>query len=316
LNDHTASLLSLVVPCYNEEEVLPSTNERLLALLQELKNMKLISEESNIYYIDDGSKDGTWNYISNLALEKECIHGIKLSRNFGHQSALLAGLLTVESDIIISIDADLQDDISVIKEMVSHYEQGSDIVYGVRKKRDADSFFKRVTAEMYYKLLRKLGVDVVFNHADYRLMSKRAIEALKSFKEVNIFLRGIIPSIGYKSSVVTYERDKRLAGETKYPVSKMIGLAVNGITSFSAYPLRIVAILGMLIFLISIATSLWVLWVKYVSGDAIPGWASSVLPMYLLGGIQLFSIGLIGEYVSKVYLETKQRPRYFIDKVI
>ncbi len=308
--------LSIVVPCYNEEKVLPETSRQLLELLDELISAGRVSPESRIYFVDDGSQDQTWQLIETLSASNKQVRGIKLTYNRGHQNALLAGLLTAEGDIIISIDADLQDDIRVVEKMIDAYMEGNDIVYGVRAARKTDSQFKRLSAESFYRLLRGMGVDVVFNHADYRLMSRRAIEALKDFGEVNVFLRGIIPSIGFPSTTVSYDRHKRFAGESKYPLRQMIGLAVNGITAFSSLPLRLIAILGFVIFVFSLLLSAWVFWIKIFTGDAIPGWASSVLPMYLLGGIQLLSIGILGEYVGRIYMETKHRPRYIIEKII
>ncbi|MCK5355542.1 MAG: glycosyltransferase family 2 protein [Methyloprofundus sp.] len=308
--------LAIVVPCYNEKEVLPETNKQLLLLLQSLQDQKVVSLDSCIYYIDDGSSDGLWHDIKEMALLDSRIHGIKLSRNYGHQSALMAGLLTVKGDVVVSIDADLQDDISVISDMLTAYHRGNDIVFGVREERKKDTLFKRLTAETFYKILGLVGVDVVYNHADYRLMSRKALSALKEFKEVNLFLRGIIPYIGLQSAVVRYKRSERMAGKSKYPLTKMFALALDGITSFSAFPLRMIAVLGILIFLSSLMMSLWVVWVRFFVGDAIPGWASSVLPMYFLGGIQLFSIGLMGEYISKIYMETKQRPRFIIEEEV
>ena len=308
--------LAIVVPCYNEEQVLPETARQLLALLDELTETGKIAPNSRIYFVDDGSRDQTWPLIETLSADDGRVHGIKLSCNRGHQHALLAGLFTAEGDIIISIDADLQDDIQVIGQMIDAYREGNDVVYGVRAARKADRLFKRVTAESFYRLLGWMGVDVVFNHADYRLMSRRAIEALKGYGEVNIFLRGVIPSIGFPSTSVSYDRNQRFAGESKYPLSKMIGFAINGITAFSSLPLRLIAVLGFVIFMFSLLLSVWVLWVKIFAGEAIPGWASSVLPMYLLGGIQLLSIGVLGEYVGRIYMETKHRPRFIIEKII
>jgi glycosyltransferase involved in cell wall biosynthesis len=308
--------LSIVVPCYNEEAVLQETNKRLLSLLDQLLEQEKISTDSRIYFVDDGSDDRTWALIEEQAEHDSRIHGIRLSRNWGHQNALLAGLLTVDGDAVVSVDADLQDDISVIENMVDAYHDGKDVIYGVRKERDTDALFKRGTAEIYYNLLKWTGVDVVFNHADYRLMSRRALEILKEYNEVNLFLRGIIPTIGFPSSVVTYNRNERFSGESKYTLRKMLALAINGITSFSTFPLRMIAVLGIIIFLFSLMISAWVLWVRFISGDAVPGWASSVLPMYFLGGIQLFSIGVVGEYVGKIYMESKRRPRFVIEEII
>ena len=306
--------LAIVVPCYNEEAVLPETTRRLVALLTEMVEANAVSAENCIYYVDDGSIDRTWELIESQAEECGYVSGLKLSANRGHQNALLAGLLTVESDIVVSIDADLQDDISVIPDMVCAYKEGFDIVHGVRKTRDSDTFFKRSSAQLFYKLLSVMGVSVEYNHADTRLMSRRALDALKQYDEVNLFLRGLIPTIGFPSTRVEYDRSERFAGESKYGLAKMLGLALDGITSFSAFPLRLVAILGLVIFVGSLAISGWVLWIRFVSDIAIPGWASSVLPMYFLGGIQLLGIGILGEYASKTYMETKRRPRFIIEK--
>jgi len=308
--------LGIVVPCYNEQKVLPEVTRRLQDLLDSLANEELVARTSSIWFVDDGSTDNTWDLISENAKQDTKVRGIKLSRNHGHQNALLAGLHTAQGDVLVSIDADLQDDISVIKKMLLEFRGGKDIVYGVRDSRTTDALFKRVTAEGYYHLLRLMGVDIVFNHADFRLMSRRALNALREYGEVNLFLRGMIPTIGFPSSIVTYERARRFAGETKYPLSKMLSLALNGVTSYSVAPLRIISGLGFTIFLISLLLSVWVLWTKLVSGNAIPGWASSVLPMYLLGGIQLLSLGVIGEYIAKIYMETKRRPRFIIEEVI
>jgi glycosyltransferase involved in cell wall biosynthesis len=307
--------LSIVVPCFNEEDVLPETVSRLTELLSIIPQTK-ISDDSNIYFIDDGSSDKTWSLIQEYSKTNRLVKGIKLSRNKGHQNALLAGMLTVDSDAVISIDADLQDDISIIEKMIDEYHSGHDIVYGVRKERTTDTVFKRVTAQAYYKLLKFLGVDIVFDHADYRLLSRRTLNALQQYGEVNLFLRGLIPTLGYSSSIVEYQRFERFAGESKYPLRKMLAFAIDGITSFSAVPLRLIAIAGLAVFIGTLLMSIWVLWTKFVSGAAIPGWASSVLPMYFLGGIQLLSVGVIGEYVGKIYLETKKRPHFHIEATI
>lgn len=304
--------LAIVVPCYNEEDVLPETVSQLVALLEHMEQEQLIDPGSHVCFVDDGSSDQTWALIKECAIKNIRIKGIKLARNRGHQFALLAGLETAEGDVLVSIDADLQDDITVIKAMVEQYHQGNDVVYGVRKLRSHDTAFKRITAEGYYYLLRKMGVNIVYNHADFRLMSRRAIEALKRYEEVNLFLRGVIPTIGFPSTIVEYDRAARFAGESKYPLRRMLSLAVDGITSFSSLPLRFIAGMGMMIFLLSVMLSCWVVFTKLFTDNAIPGWASSVLPMYLLGGIQLLSIGVLGEYVAKMYMETKKRPRYFI----
>lgn len=308
--------LAIVVPCYNEEEVLPETNSRLLELMTSMQKIGLVSENSGIYYVDDGSRDRTWELISSFNAENPCIHGIKLSKNRGHQNALLAGIYSAEGDAIVSIDADLQDDINVIKEMVCRYNEGNEIIYGVRSSRKSDTFFKRFSAQLYYRVLKSMGVDLVYNHADYRLMSRRVIDCLRSYKEVNLFLRGIIPQLGFRTTTVCYERNERFKGESKYPLGKMLALAADGVTSFSVIPLRMITWLGLLVSLGSLAMVIWILIGKFAMHSTIPGWASSVLPIYFIGGIQLLSIGILGEYLSKIYMETKERPRYFIEKVI
>jgi glycosyltransferase involved in cell wall biosynthesis len=309
-------ILSVVVPCFNEELVLPETSKRLGEVLNELINNNKISLGSHILFVDDGSSDGTWEIIENLADDNPIYRGIKLSRNKGHQLALLAGLHSAEGDIVISVDADLQDDLNAIGEMIDEYHLGSDVVYGVRKSRQKDTFFKRFSAEVYYRLLRFMGVDVIFNHADYRLLSRRVIWSLKEYDEVNIFLRGIIPQIGYPFSVVYYDRNERFAGESKYPLRKMLAFAWEGITSFSIVPLRLITVCGVIIFSISLLISFWALWIRIFTDQAIPGWTSTVIPIYFLGGVQMLGIGVIGEYLSKMFLETKHRPRYFIEKII
>jgi glycosyltransferase involved in cell wall biosynthesis len=309
------AVLAVVIPCYNEEEVLPETVKQLTVLMQEMEQEELIDAGSAIWFVDDGSKDKTWELIEGYVVSNPYMRGLKLARNRGHQNALLAGLENATGDVLISIDADLQDDIQVLKTMMAEYHKGIDVVYGVRSVRELDTPFKRITAEGYYHLLKKMGVNIVFNHADFRLMSRRAIEALKSYEEVNLFLRGIIPTIGFPSSTVEYARAARFAGESKYPLKKMLALAADGITSFSAVPLRLIAALGFIIFLCSLGLSTWVFFVKLFTNNATPGWASSVLPMYVLGGIQLLSIGVLGEYVAKMYMETKKRPRYFLEKI-
>ncbi|MBT3067045.1 glycosyltransferase family 2 protein [Rhodoferax sp. U11-2br] len=309
-------LLAIVVPCYNEEEVLPETNRRLTALLARLTGQGLISEASSVHYVDDGSKDRTWALIEELAAADIRVHGIKLSGNRGHQNALLSGLLSVEGDAIVSIDADLQDDVAVIESMVREFKCGAEVVYGVRDSRQTDTGFKRNTALMYYGLMKKMGVDLVHNHADFRLLGRRAIEALRQFGEVNMFLRGIVPLIGYRAVTVKYNRAERFAGVSKYPLRKMLAFATEGVTSFSIVPLRLITLLGFLVSGFSFAMILFVIYGTVVLKAVIPGWASSVVPIYFLGGIQLLSIGILGEYVAKIYMETKQRPRYFIEKTI
>jgi len=307
-------ILSIVVPCYNEEEVLPETVRRLGALIDSMRDDDLVAPGSHVLFVDDGSRDRTWPLIREFASERDSVRGLKLSRNRGHQNALLAGLHVTTGDVIVSIDADLQDDIDVIRTMVERHRDGYDVVYGVRRARETDTRFKRSTAEGYYRILALLGVDVVFNHADYRLLSRRALDALKCYEEVNLFLRGIVPTLGFPSCEVTYDRAERFAGESKYPLKKMLALALDGVTSFTAVPLRLIAGLGVVVFFVSLAISAWALSVWMFSDNAVPGWASSVLPMYLLGGIQLLSIGVVGEYIAKTYMETKRRPRFFVEE--
>lgn len=306
--------VDLVVPCYNEEEALPETHRQLSALMSALRRSGQISLHSKIYYVDDGSRDRTWALIAALAEADESVVGIRLSRNYGHQSALLAGLFSATGDAVITVDADLQDDISVIPEMIEKYCSGHEIVFGVRRGRSTDTVFKRNSALLYYGLLKKLGVGIIPNHADYRLMGRRAIAALQQYTEVNLFLRGIVPLIGFSSICVYYDRKERLAGQSKYDLPKMFRLALDGVTSFSAVPLRFVAVLGMAVFLASLGMAGWVLWIRLLTSRAVPGWASSVIPIYFLGGIQLLSLGVIGEYLAKGYVETKRRPRYLISE--
>jgi glycosyltransferase involved in cell wall biosynthesis len=306
--------LSVVVPCYNEEDVLPETARRLTGLLEGLIEQGLVTSDSQIIFVDDGSRDKTWTLIEAMSEQHRIVQGVKLSRNRGHQTALIAGLIAADGDAAVSVDADLQDDLQAIKEMIEAHKNGADIVYGVRRKRETDSFFKRFTAEGYYKLLDRLGVEVVFNHADYRLLSRRALEALKQYGESNLFLRGIIPQLGFPSAVVYYDRAERFAGESKYPLMKMLAFAWQGITSFSAAPLRAITGVGLIISSGSFLVAAWALWIRLFSETAVPGWASTVVPMYFLGGVQLLSLGIIGEYLAKIYIEVKQRPPYFIEK--
>lgn len=308
--------LSVVVPCYNEEEALPETASRLSRVIEDLIAADEIGHGSRIYFVDDGSRDGTWKLIESLAASSQYIKGIKLSRNRGHQLALLAGLTTVPGDAIVSVDADLQDDVGAIEEMVRAHKNGSEIVYGVRARRTADTLFKRFTAEGYYRLLDWLGVEVVFNHADFRLLGRRALDALAQYRESNVFLRGLIPQLGYPSSIVTYDRQERFAGKSKYPLRKMFSLAWDGVTSFSPAPLRFITALGFSVAVVSLAITVWAISIRLFTTRAVPGWASTVVPIFFLGGIQLLSIGMIGEYVAKAYLESKLRPRYFIEKVV
>lgn len=308
--------LSVIVPCYNEEEVLGETSTRLLSLFKKLIKSSKIDNSSRIYFIDDGSKDKTWNIIEALSVKNKHISGIKLSRNQGHQNTVLAGLFTVKGDAIVSIDADLQDDINIIEKMVDQYYNHNDIVYGVRAKRETDTFLKRMTAEGFYKLMHIMGVEMIFNHADYRLLSRRAIEHLKEFREVNLFLRGLVPLLGFSSSILYYDRVERFAGESKYPLKKMLSFAWDGISSFSITPLRFITVTGFITFFTTLILSTWILSLKLFTNDAIPGWASTVLPIYFIGGVQMLSIGILGEYIGKIYLEIKARPRYIIEKMV
>lgn len=307
----------LVVTCYNEEEVLRETASRLKEKMQVLISNKVISEKSRIAFVDDGSKDKTWSIIEELNSNDKIFSGVKLSRNRGHQNALLAGLMTVKGycDAAISLDADLQDDINVIDKFIEKFNYGYDVVYGVRSERKTDTVFKRTTAQGFYKIMKVLGVDIVYNHADYRLMSKRALDSLQDFKEVNLFLRGIVPLIGYKSDVVLYERNERFAGESKYPLKKMLSFAFEGITSFSVKPIRLILIVGILMFISSLAALLYFL-IIWMAGKTVQGWTTVVASIWMLGGIQLLCLGVIGEYIGKIYIESKERPKYIIDKFI
>ncbi len=309
--------LYLAIPCYNEEDVLWDSAEKLLNKFYNMMEDGKISPSSRIVFIDDGSKDRTWDIIQDLHHQNEIFQGIKLSRNRGHQNALLAGLMTLKdkADAVISIDADLQDDINVFDKMVKDYEDGCDVVYGVRSKRATDTFFTRFPAEAFYKILNKMGAKVIFNHADFRLMSRRALEAFSLYRETNIFLRGMVPLIGYKSSIVKYERSERLAGESKYPLKKMLALAWEGITSLSIQPIRIITWLGLIIFLISIVMVIYSL-ISFFVGAAVSGWASTLCSIWALGGLQLLAIGIIGEYIGKIYLETKRRPRFIVEEYL
>lgn len=309
--------LYLAVPCYNEEEILQDTTNKLICKMQSLIDSGKISHDSRIMYIDDGSKDNTWKIIESLHNEHELVIGLKMSRNRGHQNALYGGLMVAKkyADAVISIDADLQDDINAFDEMLEKYENGCDIVYGVRSKRKTDTFFKRFTAEGFYKILRLLGAEVVFNHADYRLMSKRALDEFENFGEVNLFLRGMVPMIGFKTDTVEYERLERLAGESKYPLKKMLALAWQGVTSLSIKPIRFITVLGALVFIVSILMLIYSL-ISHFTGQTTLGWTSLIVSIWALGGLQLLAIGIIGEYIGKIYLETKHRPRFIVEKFI
>lgn len=310
-------VLYLVIPCYNEEEVLPETSKRLTAKLGAMIEMGLISEDSKIVFVNDGSKDHTWQLIRQYHEENPMIQGINLSRNKGHQSALLAGLMTVKEycDMAISMDADLQDDVDAIDQFVEKYYEGCEVVYGVRSERKTDSFFKRASAQSFYKLMLHMGVEIVYNHADYRLMSRRALDEMEGFKEVNLFLRGIVPLIGFQSGVVTYERHERFAGESKYPLKKMLNFAFDGITSFSVKPIRMVTTLGIVIFAISILMLIYFL-ITWCIGWTVPGWTSIVVSVWAIGGLQLLAIGIIGEYIGKIYMETKARPKFIVQEYL
>ena len=307
-------ILYLVIPCYNEEEVLKQTASALKKKMTSLIKDKKISKKSRVMFVDDGSKDKTWEIIAELHAQDELFVGVKLSGNRGHQFALLAGLMRAKerADATISMDADLQDDVNVIDKMLEDYQNGSEIVYGVRSSRRKDTFFKRTTAQMFYKLMQAMGVNIVYNHADCRLMSKRALKELENFKEVNLFLRGLVPLIGFKSSIAYYERGKRVAGESKYPLKKMLAFAADGITSFSVKPLRLILSLGIIILVISIFIMLYALIVK-ILGHTVAGWTFLTISIWFIGGLQMISIGIIGEYIGKIYNETKRRPRYIIE---
>lgn len=306
-----------VIPCYNEEAVLPETTRRMTDKLNAMRAAGLIGEKSRILYVDDGSKDRTWELVSQFNRENPWVEGVKLSHNRGHQHALLCGLMSAmpRCDAAISMDADLQDDIDALDQFVKKFQEGCDVVYGVRNKRDTDTWFKRTTAEGFYKVMQLLGVDVVFNHADYRLMSKRALEALSEYREVNLFLRGIVPLIGYRSDYVYYDRHERFAGESKYPLKKMLSFALDGITSFSVKPLKLISNLGILISVLSILGLLYAL-ISYFAGWAVTGWTAIVCSIWLLGGLQMLCLGVVGGYIGKIYSEVKARPRYRVEEYL
>ena len=310
-------ILYIVIPCFNEEEVLKETTKRLKIKLKKLLKEKIISTKSRVMYVNDGSKDKTWSIIKEINQKGNLFTGISLSRNRGHQNALLAGLLTAKdyADIVISMDSDLQDDIDAIDKMITKYLEGNDIVYGVRSKRKKDSFFKKITAEGFYKVMNLLGVECIYNHADYRLTSKRVLEEFSNYTEVNLFLRGMFPLVGFKSDIVYYERNERFAGKSKYPLKKMLNFAWDGITSFSIKPLRMICILGFVILFISISIMIYSL-IRKLTGNIVPGWTFLSISIWFIGGIQMISIGIIGEYIGKIYQETKQRPRYIIEEIL
>ena len=307
-----------VIPCYNEEEVLNETMKRLSRKLQQLIADGKAAEDSRMLFVDDGSKDKTWSIIQEKSGENKYIGGVKLSRNRGHQNALFSGLMTAKEhgcDCVISLDADLQDDIEVIDQFIEKYMEGCEVVYGVRNSRKKDTFFKRTTAQGYYKFMKALGVDIVYNHADYRLLGSKALDALSEYREVNLFLRGIVPLIGYRSDYVYYERSERFAGESKYPLKKMLRFVIDGITSFSVKPLKIISNIGIIICLLSIIFFIYAL-ISFFSGGTIAGWASQMCSIWFLGGLQMLSIGIVGTYVGKIYSEVKARPRYTIEKTV
>ncbi|WP_261302531.1 glycosyltransferase family 2 protein [Paenibacillus andongensis] len=308
-------VLTIVVPCYNEEEVLPETVFQLTNVLQTLISDKLIATTSTVLFVDDGSKDATWTLIERFHASSPFITGLKLAKNAGHQSALLAGLMKAKtySDCVVSIDADLQDDTNVIREFIVKFHEGYDIVYGIRQDRSADTFFKRVTAQGFYKLMTSLGVKIHYNHADFRLMSKRTLENLEKFQEVNLFLRGMVPLLGFPSTQVYYDRKERFAGESKYPLRKMLAFAFDGITSFSVTPIRFVTMMGFLLFALSVVAGLYAI-VGKILGANVTGWTSLILSVWFIGGVQLLALGLIGEYIGKIYKEVKQRPLFVIEK--
>ena len=311
------SVLAIVVPCYNEQEVLPQTNKRLRALLDSMMQDRLVSSDSYIMYVNDGSRDDTWSMIAGYSEQDTHVRGLKLAGNVGHQNALMAGLETTrqDADITVSIDADLQDDINVIPEMVKKFDEGNDIVYGVRRKRETDTFFKRTTAQMFYKFMTSMGVKSVYNHADFRLMSRRAVDALCQYEERNLFLRGLVPLIGYKTDSVYYDRSAREAGESKYPLSKMLSFAIDGITSFSVKPLRLIFYLGAVFMLISLAILIYVI-VALCQGRGVQGWASLMLSIWFVGGCVLICLSVIAAYIGRIFTESKHRPRYNIEKYL
>ncbi len=317
MNETNGTILYIVVPCYNEEEMLHITSEKLGEKLRTLKNAGRISDDSRVVYVDDGSKDNTWNIIEEMHNNNKVFNGVKLSRNEGHQNALLAGLdyARNHADMIVSMDADLQDDIDAVDAMIDKYHTGAEIVYGVRNDRSTDSAFKRGTAQLFYKMMKIMGAEIVYNHADFRLMSKRAVDELMNFKEVNLFLRGIVPLIGFKTDIVEYERHERIAGESKYPLKKMLSFAIDGVTSFSIKPINMIITAGFVCFLISVGMLIYSC-IRHFTGDTVSGWTSLMTSIWALGGLQVVSIGVVGKYIGKVYLEVKERPRYIVDKYL
>ena len=311
------TVLSVVVPCYNEQEVIDESAKQLSIVLNDLIKDGSVSSKSFVLFVNDGSKDATWNKISALHKSNPLVCGVNLAKNTGHQNALMAGLQTAKSlsDVMVTIDADLQDDVSAIKSMIAEYFQGSEVIYGVRSSRKKDTFFKKYTALLFYKLMSFLGAQTVYNHADYRMMSRKAVECLFEFSERNLFLRGIVPLIGFSSSTVYYERKERFAGETKYPFNKMLNFAVEGVTSFSVKPLRIIFLVGFFFFFLTIITGIYIL-VQYFNNNVVSGWSSLILSIWLIGSIIIISLGIIGEYIGKIYTEVKNRPRFNIESVL
>ena len=312
-----APVLYIVIPCYNEEEALPITSEKLIALTDDMMKRNLIDVKSRITLVDDGSRDRTWQVISDLCKRDKRFEGVKLAHNAGHMNALWAGMTMAakKCDCVITIDADLQDDVNAMYGFLEKYSEGADVVSGVRSSRKKDTFFKRTTAQGFYKLMNRMGVEMVYNHADYRLLSRRALEALLSFGEVNMFLRGMVPMLGFKTAVVEYERGERVAGESKYPLKKMIAFAMEGITSLSNKPIRLVTFAGLICGLLGVVMAIYVL-VSLCRGHSVAGWASIMMSIWLLGGMQLVALGLIGEYVGKIYMETKRRPKFILEEYI
>ena len=312
-----APVLYIIVPCYNEEEVLPETSSRLTALLSELTAGGQTDAGSRILFVDDGSRDKTWQIIEQLAAKESLVEGLKLAHNAGHQNALWAGMMSVKekADAVVTIDADLQDDVQAIRGFLEKYREGCEVVYGVRSKRETDTAFKRMTAQGFYRFMQRMGVDMVYNHADYRLLGRRALEALGEFSETNMFLRGMVPLLGFKSAEVTYERGERFAGESKYPLKKMIAFAIEGITSFSIRPVRWVALIGFLFALLGCVMALYAL-ISLICGQVVPGWTSIMVSIWIIGGVQLIALGLIGEYVGKTYNEVKRRPKFIVEEYI
>ncbi len=315
MNSAEIPIIGLVIPCFNEQEMLPAAAQKLLEEKHKLISVGLISPASKIYFIDDGSNDTTWSLITQLVEQHNTIVGIKLTRNYGHQYALYAGLMEADGDALISLDADLQDDTSVMEDMLHAYKNGNEIVYGVRNNRSSDGFFKRWTAESHYWLSELMGIETVRNHADYRLLSRKAVDLLADYREANLYLRGVVPLLGLQSSEVYYKRQARAGGESKYSVRKMLSLSLKGITSFSIMPLRCISLMGVIVFSISLVLGGWAVHAAIWGDGVVPGWASTVVPIYLLGGMQLLAIGIAGEYIGKTYMEVKKRPHYQIEKI-